>query len=79
MLRREVPNIVFIKNQQILDEYLKGEIEDQEKQRKLMLLQSQINLYLHSFNCENLGISLDLNIYSGFIYINRSDDHTMSY
>ena len=79
LLRRDVPNMVFIRNQQILDEYLKGEIEDQEKQRKLMILQSQINLYLHSFNCENLGISLDMNIYSGFIQINRSDDHTMSY
>ena len=78
LLKRQVPNMVFIRNQQILDEYLKGEIADREKQRKLMVLQSQLNLYLHQFNCENLGITLDLNIYSGFIQLNKSVDHSMS-
>ena len=47
-----------------------------------MLLQSQLNLYLHQFNCEDLGISLDLNIYSGFIHLNnlnKPEENTMSY
>ena len=47
MLGKEVPKMVYIRNKQIQDEYLNGEILDQEKQRRLVLLQSQLNLQLH--------------------------------
>ena len=40
LLRKDVPKLVFIRNQQIQDQYLKGYIEDDEKQLKLVLLQS---------------------------------------
>ena len=40
LLRKDVPNMVYIRNQQIQDQYLKGYIEDDEKQLKLVLLQS---------------------------------------
>ena len=67
ILKQDVPSVVFIRNQQVLDEILKTQIEDDEKKRKLALMQSQINLYMHSFTSEQLGVDLDSSIYTGFI------------
>ena len=58
---------MFIRNQQVLDELLKTQIVDDERKRKLAQMQSQLNLYMHSFTNDQLGIGLDQSIYTGFI------------